>query len=62
MVGSGVSGGKVLLYLRDVTVELPDGHPTILAIQTRTGFIAAHPVAPGSNPYFYAEQARSSGL
>jgi hypothetical protein len=58
-----VGGGKVLLWLKDTSAEGGDnGHPLILAVQVRTGFIAAHPVAPGPNPYAYTEDARSSGL
>jgi prepilin-type N-terminal cleavage/methylation domain-containing protein len=63
LVGSGVGSGKVLLWVRDGSAEPPDGgHPILVAIQARTGFIAAHPVAPGANPYAFTEDARASGM
>ena len=63
LVGSGVGGGKVLLWVRDVSAEPPDGgHPILVAIQARTGFIAAHPVAPGADPYAFTEDGRASGM
>jgi prepilin-type N-terminal cleavage/methylation domain-containing protein len=55
--------GKVVLWLRDATATPPDlGAPSLLGIPVSTGFIAAYDVAPGANPYLYAESGRGSGL
>ena len=63
LVGSGVGSGKVLLWVRDVSAEpTSSGNPILVAIQARTGFVAAHPVAPGANPYTFSEDARASGM
>jgi type II secretory pathway pseudopilin PulG len=59
----GSQSGKVILWLRDATAIPPDlGSPSLLAIPISTGFIAAHDVAPGANPYRYTESGRGSGL
>lgn len=53
------TGGRIVLWLTDdnnVSV------PTLLTIYTHTGGVAAHPLAPpGSNPYQYTMDGRSSG-
>jgi prepilin-type N-terminal cleavage/methylation domain-containing protein len=62
VVGYGTTGGKIVLYLQDYATDATPGPPTLIAVQTRTGFIGAFPVAPGANPYAYAEDGRSSGF
>jgi prepilin-type N-terminal cleavage/methylation domain-containing protein len=64
VIGTGTSGGKVLLWVRDSTVANPydPAATAIVSIQTRTGLIAAQPVAPGNDPYANTEDARSSGM
>jgi len=60
-VGTGV--GQIFLWVRDNTVASPTAEGSaIVAVQVRTGFIAAHPVDPGADPYFFAKDARSSGM
>jgi prepilin-type N-terminal cleavage/methylation domain-containing protein len=62
VVGYGTTGGKIVLFLQDYATDTNPGPPTLIAIQTRTGFIGAFPVAPGANPYAFAEDGRSSGF
>jgi hypothetical protein len=54
----------IVLWVRDATaVNAADPNTTrLITINPRTGFIAAHPVAPGSNPLQFALDGRSSGL
>jgi prepilin-type N-terminal cleavage/methylation domain-containing protein len=59
------NSNKVILYVRDVTLDSPtEGGPTLLTIYNRTGLIAAHPVNtnPGADPYSFTRDGRSSGL
>jgi len=73
VIGSGsykFYNDQIFLWVRDlstldVSTDKQIGRPTIIAIQTRSGFIAAFPVAPtnvSADPYFYAKNARSSGI
>jgi hypothetical protein len=64
VIGTGTNGGKVLLWVRDSTVANPydPAATAIVSIQTRTGLIAAQPVAPGNDPYRFTRDGRSSGL
>jgi hypothetical protein len=52
--------GKVLFWVKDINA--PNDGPRILSVQTRTGYIGAFDVAPGTNAYAYTEEGRSSGL
>lgn len=63
VVGRGTGSDKIILWVRDRTVDHPNGSPTLIVIYTRTGLIAAHPVdVSGSDPYSFAKNPRSSGL
>ena len=59
----GPQSGKVILWLRDSTAVAPDlGSPSLLAIPVGTGSVSAYDVAPGANPYRFAESGRGAGL
>jgi hypothetical protein len=59
----GPQSGKVILWLRDATAAPPDlGSPSLLALPVATGFVGAYDVAPGANPYRFAESGRGAGL
>lgn len=71
LLRNGAGSNKVILWMRDATRDwpsgnlLPDGDQILVAVYTRTGFIASHPpdtsAAPGS--YFsYFQDGRTSGL
>jgi type II secretory pathway pseudopilin PulG len=63
VVGANACNGKVLIYVHDVTQPIPDpGRAGVVAVQTRTGFIAAYDLAPGADPFRFAQEGRSSGL
>jgi prepilin-type N-terminal cleavage/methylation domain-containing protein len=63
VLGQGTSGSNLVLWVRDVTVEVPEPNTTrLIAVQFRTGFIAAHPMAPGADPYQFTKDGRSSGM
>jgi hypothetical protein len=62
VVGQGTLGGKIVLWLRDNSTTSTPGPPTLIAVQTRTGFIAAYDVAPGTDPYAFTENGRAGGL
>jgi prepilin-type N-terminal cleavage/methylation domain-containing protein len=75
VIGSGNQNpydGQIYLWVRDITVaniasDPQQGVPTIISVQTRTGTIAAYPVAPitstyNNDPFYYSKAARSSGL
>jgi prepilin-type N-terminal cleavage/methylation domain-containing protein len=65
-LGSSNSSAMILLLIRDATAAtapaLDPNLGRILAINPRTGFIAAHPIAPGGNPFAFALDGKSSGL
>jgi prepilin-type N-terminal cleavage/methylation domain-containing protein len=57
------------LYVRDNVSDDPSGTspalaaPSLIAITTRSGFIAAHPVAaPPADPFTFAKDGRDSGI
>lgn len=64
VIGKGTTGDKIILYVRDVTLDnVQDGAPTLIVIYVRSGMIAAHPVDRGNpDPYSFARNPRSSGL
>jgi hypothetical protein len=63
VVGTNAGSGKLLLYVHDSTDLTQDINKAgIVGVQCRTGFIGAYSVAPGADPFFYAEEGRSSGL
>jgi prepilin-type N-terminal cleavage/methylation domain-containing protein len=72
VIGMGTGNAKILLWVRDLTRDntvagqLLLGGGTLITIDPRTGFIAAHPAtqgaAPKNDPYEFTRDARSSGL
>src|SRR5262249_45345386 len=69
VVGQGTGLGPLLLWVRDnsnatqKSTTLIRGGATLVTVQTRTGFIATHPVANSTtDPYLFARDARSSGM
>jgi prepilin-type N-terminal cleavage/methylation domain-containing protein len=70
VVGRGTdSDDKVVLWVRDASRDAPtEGEPALIAVQVRTGLIAAYPVDvanPGAYPggyYSFTQEARGSGL
>jgi prepilin-type N-terminal cleavage/methylation domain-containing protein len=66
LTGRGVGNDKVVLWVRDIALDSPfEGGPTLIAIYSRTGFIAAHPVDSDNLAGDYASytrDGRSSGL
>jgi type II secretory pathway pseudopilin PulG len=68
LVGKGTVNDMVILWVRDVSLDNAPGtgrllgSPTLIAVATRTGSIAAHPVNPGLDPFLFAKDGRSSGM
>ena len=63
VVGANAGNSKLFLFIHDVTMNPFDINKTgIVSVQTRTGFIGAYSVAPGADPFFFAESGRESGL
>ncbi len=69
VIGQGTTSGKIILWVRDLTKpntgDLLAGSATLITIDPRTGFIAAHPATDGASsgdPYQFTRDARSSGL
>lgn len=61
VVGTGASNGKIYFFVHEIGQTDPN-QAGIIAVQTRTGFIGAYNVAPGTDPLAYAEEGRSSGM
>jgi type II secretory pathway pseudopilin PulG len=63
VIGKGTASGKIILWVLNTAADISDpASSALIAVQVRTGFIAAHPVASGSDPYQFTEDGRSSGL
>ncbi len=64
VIGTNAGSGKVLMIVHDVTLDTADitNMAGVIAVQCRTGFIGAYSMAPGPDPFLYAEQGRESGL
>jgi prepilin-type N-terminal cleavage/methylation domain-containing protein len=63
VVGRNSGKGKIILWVEDTEAEQSDNASSaLIAIKVRTGFISSHPVAPGADPYLFAQDNRSSGL
>jgi hypothetical protein len=64
VIGQVVSGGKILLWVRDATVPSPvqgdnppmQGNPALVAISVRGGFLGTYPVLPNTDPTQYPNQ------
>jgi hypothetical protein len=52
------TGGQIVLWVWDTNQV---SQPTLLTIYPNTGFVAAHPVAPGNNPFAFTQDGQSSG-
>jgi prepilin-type N-terminal cleavage/methylation domain-containing protein len=70
VISSGVTTDSINLWVRDFKVGsngIPlaanptDGQQTIIAIFVRSGLTAAHPPAPGNDPYAFILDGRTSG-
>jgi prepilin-type N-terminal cleavage/methylation domain-containing protein len=66
VVGQGTnSGDKIVLYVRDMTLDhIWDGDPGLVVVNPRTGAIAVQPVDPTNPPNYYTftTDPRSSGM
>lgn len=63
VIGQGTGNHTVVLWVRDVTLDSPfEGTPVLVTVYVRTGLVAAHPVAPGSDPYRFTRDGGSSGI
>lgn len=69
VISQGVTTDTINLWVReyaDVKANpIPvagNGQQTILGVYVRSGLCAAHPPAPGANPYQYLQDGRTSGL
>jgi prepilin-type N-terminal cleavage/methylation domain-containing protein len=64
VIGQAASSGKILLWVRDSTVNPPSqgdsppmqGNPTLVALQVRGGFLGTYPVLPNTDPNQYPAQ------
>ncbi len=52
------SAGRIVLWLTD---DNNVSEPTLLTIYTLTGGVAAHPIAPGGDPYAFTRDGNDSG-
>lgn len=70
LLRSGMPANDVIvLWVRDYSYASTgqgnptmQGMPTLLAVQVRTGFIAAHPVSQTGDPYQFVRDNRTSGM
>ncbi len=62
VVGTNAGNGKILMMVYDTTQTYDANKAGIVAVQSRTGFIGAYTVAPGADPFLFAEEGRTSGL
>jgi prepilin-type N-terminal cleavage/methylation domain-containing protein len=66
LIGASAQNVQVIFWVRDLTrpnnPDLLAGHATLVTVQPRTGFIASHPAASGSDPYLFTKDAKSSGM
>jgi type II secretory pathway pseudopilin PulG len=63
VISRGTTTDSINLWVRDIN-DPPsgtNGEQTILAIYTRSGLTAAHPPAPGADPYAFIKDGRTSG-
>jgi prepilin-type N-terminal cleavage/methylation domain-containing protein len=64
VISPGLTTDSINLWVRDATsaaASTTDGEQTILAIYVRSGLAAAHPPAPGRDPYAFIKDGRTSG-
>lgn len=60
VIGEGSGSGQAIFWVRHYAPNI--NGKTLITVQPRTGFIAAHPVASGGDPYLFTKDARSSGM
>lgn len=60
LTGEGSTSRQVIFWVKHLSTNID--RKTLITVQPRTGFIAAHPVASGSDPYQFTRDARSSGM
>jgi prepilin-type N-terminal cleavage/methylation domain-containing protein len=63
VISRGTTTDSINLWVRDIN-DPPSGtnsEQTILAIYARSGLTAAHPPAPGADPYAFVKDGRTSG-
>jgi type II secretory pathway pseudopilin PulG len=64
VISPGLVTDSINLWVRDTysaSASPTDGEQTILAIYVRSGLTAAHPPAPGRDPYAFIKDGRASG-
>jgi len=71
VIGKQMGLDSIIFWVRDVTLNLNEGEPTLITIYSRTGAIEAHPVnfsgfdatltPPFPDPYTFTRDGRSSG-
>ena len=69
LISPAVTTESINLWVREYDPNKPkpeeadptDGGQTILAIYARSGLTAAHPPAPGRDPYAFIKDGRTSG-
>jgi hypothetical protein len=68
VIGQATGLGQIYLWVRNDSERTQQetgilrGNATLVTVQTRTGFIATHPVANTADPYQFTRDARSSGM
>lgn len=60
LVGEGSGGQQVIFWVSHLAPNIDKA--TLITVQPRTGFIAAHPVASSGDRYQFTTDARSSGM
>jgi len=56
----GSADGQIMLWVQHMDPRVKKR--TLITVQTRTGFIASHPVSEGADPWEFGKDARSSGM
>jgi hypothetical protein len=66
VINQSTSQGATVFWVRDITLDASaPGDETLIAVYTRSGFIAAHEVNRNpalGNAYYYTQDGRSSGM
>jgi type II secretory pathway pseudopilin PulG len=65
VIGRGLTNGRIILWVRDVSQDGLMGDQTLITVYSRTGLIAACPANPANGyatPYTYTQDGRSSGI
>ena len=62
VIGTGATEHRIILYVRDENADRSQGSPTLISVNTRTGFISAHPVNFSGDPFYFTRDDRASGM